>query len=1028
MRWTYALGCILFIFALGEPAPGSDGFTEQRIDLGGVWRFRLDPANKGLEEGWMLVENWAGKEGVLSADVPGPWELLPEGAGFDGVAWYSTSFLLPPEAGGRAAALCFSSVNYACTVYLNGKEAGRHEGGYSPFIVWIPESSAGREISLVLRVVDPGRRPADGMTLDAVPHAKESWYYNFGGITGDVTLRLLPKVYIEDLFPLLTAPAGMEGSGRNRVLFNLANRGKEPVEASFRLTLREASSQDEKTLILEGRMEVPPGAAEKEVDLSNAPLRAWSPKEPVLYEVGLEITSSEGRHSLCRLTGARLFELKPEGFYLNGERIYLKGILYQAYYPGTLYRPPSDEWVEREVRDILECGFNLVRAHLRPLPEGFLDACDRSGLLVMAEPAIGWIYEESDALERRLSRSVESLVRRDRHHPSIVWWGMLNELSGVAYPLAPELMARARLLDPSRLITDDSGAWGGAGQYFAPFEDRPREYLDYHVYIPYPLSVQAREYLGALGDGKRPAFVSEFGFGGMDDLEGTAAFFKDNPFLEDASEYAQMLRGAERSMAGTVLKDVFPSLRDVIRAAEGIHGESALEIGSLLKANRKLCGYCFTQYQDVSWELSAGIVNVDGSRKPSFEALKRLNEMGDAPEEEEAFQTFEVPKTLPAGEGRIFLFRTPPAVKTALEGRQPLASIDDEVRLLGGRGVVLTGDNLSLIKKENIKPYVRLMRYVRGGGTLVFLNPPRLDNAFAPRNMNYDQEGFVPDLPVPIHFRRARGSFVGHFQFVNPGSNFWLGLDHGPVVLGRPFGRVLPHYNHLPLGVEGAQILAGGYDAYGLFTGAGLLSVPFGEGRILISDFQILPNLGDDDVAEYLLICLVEYALARSREMDDTALTDDRPLPGTAAEEEIAYALFDHRRYLALGERLSIQRMDGTRHRYNFYPDLFQWNRIRIRGLDRLIEGRIPEALEELRSIDDVMNEKLKEWIDLEKKLDLRLSQYQRTGAADIPLRQAGRYYHAALAALWDGEKIRFNDALDILVKAFKALPEAQKK
>lgn len=1028
MRRTYTLGCILFLFALVEPALGSDGFSEPRIDLGGIWQLRLDPADKGLKEGWMLPEKWAGMKGVLSADVPGPWELLPEAAGHDGVAWYRTSFLLPQEAEGRAAALCFASVNYACTVYLNGKEAVRHEGGYSPFVVWIPEPSREREISLVLRVVDPGRRPADGMTLDAVPHAKESWYYNFGGITGDVTLRLLPKVYIEDLFPLLTAPAGMEGSGGNRILFSLANRGKEPMEASFRLTLREASSQDEETLILEGRMEVPPGAAEKEVDLSDVSLHAWSPKEPVLYEAKLEISSSEGRHSLRRLTGARLFELRPEGFYLNGKRIYLKGVLYQPYYPGILCRPPSEEWVEREVEDILECGFNLVRAHLRPLPEDFLDACDRSGLLVMAEPAIGWIYEESDALEGRLSQSMESLVRRDRHRPSIVWWGVLNELSGVAYPLAPELMARARGLDPSRLITDDSGAWGGVGRYFAPFEDGPREYLDYHVYIPYPLSVQAREYLSALGDGKRPAFVSEFGFGGMDDMEGTAAFFKDRPFLEDASEYAVMLKGAERSMARTVLKDVFPSLRDLYLAAEDIHGESALEIGSLLMANQKLCGYCFTQYQDASWELSAGIVNVDGSRKPSFEALKRLNETDGVPEEEEAFQTFEVPKTLPAGEGRIFLFRTPPAVEIALDGRQPLESIDDEVRLLPGRGVVLTGDNLSLIKKENIKPYVRLMRYVRKGGTLVFLNPPRLNNAFAPRYMNYDQEGFVPDLPVPIHFRRARGSFVGHFQFVNPGSEFWLGLDHGPVVLGRPFGPVLPHYHHLPLGVEGAEILAGGYDAYGLFTGASLLSIPFGEGRILISDFQILPILGDDGVAEYLLICLVEYALARSREVDDAVLKDGRPLPGTAAEEEIAYAMFNHRRYLALGERLSIQRMDGTRHRYNFYPDLFQWNRIRIRGLDHMIEGRIPEALKDLKSIDDVMNEKLMEWIELEKKLDLKLSHYHRTGVADIPLRQAGRYYHAALDALWDGEKIRFNDALDILVKAFKALPETQKK
>ncbi|HZJ70999.1 MAG TPA: hypothetical protein VFF36_08715, partial [Planctomycetota bacterium] len=178
-----------------EPRPGAEAATEV-VDLGGSWEVWLDPQDVGLPNGWVAalcagLLPPGGPAQPLSLPVPGPLEGDASTVGYDGVAYYARTLQAPASVEGARAVLRFEQVDYVCQVWLDGKPVGQHEGGFEPFAFDLTgRLRAGAEQRLVVRVVDPGARPVDGLTLRATPHAKQSWYENFGGLLGPVTLQL----------------------------------------------------------------------------------------------------------------------------------------------------------------------------------------------------------------------------------------------------------------------------------------------------------------------------------------------------------------------------------------------------------------------------------------------------------------------------------------------------------------------------------------------------------------------------------------------------------------------------------------------------------------------------------------------------------------------------------------------------------------------------------------------------------------------------------------------------------------------
>ncbi|MFO0984236.1 MAG: glycoside hydrolase family 2 TIM barrel-domain containing protein [Planctomycetota bacterium] len=463
------------------------------LSLNGAWQIRYDPRNRGLEQGWAEQPPTGG---WYEERVPACIEEYETGAGYDGVVWYRTTFTVPASWQFEHLWLRFTQVNYRTTAWLNGTALGTHDGGYTPFRFELTASVQPGENHLLLRVVDPGAKEVDGLKLSSHPHAKEDWYFNHGGVIGDVTLVPTRALAIDDVFV-----AGDPERGRADLQVRLLGRLADAVPDTIMVRAELLPEDGVEQL---AAAEVAAQGSDDTVALSLPIDRAarWSLEHPKLYDVRVTLArAGEVLDQRLVRTGFRTFTVQGNRFELNGKPILLRGVLYQPYYPGTLARPPSADWVERDVDRALDAGFNLMRQHERIAPRALVEYADRKGMLLFSEPSIGWLAGAASAgeLAPLCLQEVRGLIERDRNSPSVVMWGMLNEGSGQAHALEDRLTAFARSLDPTRIVCDDSGGWQNGAYYLAPHSMTHVAYDDVHAYLPHPERAVALHELRSFG-------------------------------------------------------------------------------------------------------------------------------------------------------------------------------------------------------------------------------------------------------------------------------------------------------------------------------------------------------------------------------------------------------------------------------------------------------------------------------------------------------------------------------------------------
>jgi hypothetical protein len=253
------------------------------------------------------------------------------------------------------------------------------------------------------------------------------------------------------------------------------------------------------------------------------------------------------------------------------------------------------------------------------------------GLLVYEEPAIGWI-EKSQWMQARCEREVREMILRDRNHPSVVVWGMLNEtgnagyrIKGGAQLIKDELCVLARSLDPSRLIIDDSGGVNATkepARFMRPYHDVLEPYDDLHVYQRAPVDHEIESYYRHNGDPQTLVFLSEFGFGGMEDLESVIAQYgEDAGKLKDARFLEAMLEAGRKGFEERGLERVFTDFAQFAAATRELQSDAARYQIDALRSNTKLGGYCYTQLADAGHEFCAGMLDRWRRPKPVFKVL-----------------------------------------------------------------------------------------------------------------------------------------------------------------------------------------------------------------------------------------------------------------------------------------------------------------------------------------------------------------------------------------------------------------------
>lgn len=436
------------IFRPEYPRPDFDR-SHRWLSLNGEWDFAADPDNNGLQTGWEQPGHALWSQQI---HVPFAWESsashieqewLP-------VGWYRRIVERPSEWADERIILHIGAAHYLCQVWLNGQWIGEHIGGYLPFSFDVTDALDHGQGEVIIRVEAP-------LDKRSIPHGKQRSRpaddYNdcaftaTSGIWQSVWLEGRPATYIEQIH--LRPTDDLTGI-HVRVTLN----GTHLDEATLSLYIQ---GQARQVLSVQGEAVVT-----TIIPLHNPHL--WTPKTPHLYTIIVQLESADGRDRVGSYTGLRKIEVQGTRFLLNGQQLYIRGVLDQGYWPESGYTAPDDAALRRDVELALEAGYTLARKHIKLEDPRWLYWADTLGLLVWAEPpCVGRYSHEAIAL---FESQLAPMVARDGNHPSIVLWCIYNEEWGLDWQCAQDIERQGAVkraydllsaLDESRPIIDNSG-------------------------------------------------------------------------------------------------------------------------------------------------------------------------------------------------------------------------------------------------------------------------------------------------------------------------------------------------------------------------------------------------------------------------------------------------------------------------------------------------------------------------------------------------------------------------------------------
>ncbi len=429
---------------------------------GPEWLLATDPGNVGRDEEWFL----APPHEVEAKQTRVPWIIQEPFPGYHGVAWYWRDFNVPqhPDPQGRVL-LRFWGVDYLAEIWLNGKKVGAHEGGETPFVLDVTDAVKPNAANrLAVRVLNPTHQPIDGIVLNQTPkqarvipyHAGAA--YNAGGITDSVELVLAPAVRVEDVF----ARADPK-TGAIRVVANVRNAGEQPTAGRIEFSVAPAAGGETiRSVSIEQALPVGDTPVEAELNVPDA--HFWDLNDPYLYRITARVVVGKAdAHSTSEQSvrcGFRDFRFEDGYFRLNGRRLLLRSTHTCNHFPVGLRLPADPDLARRDLINLKTMGFNMIRFIWGGALRYQLDLCDELGLMVYEESFAAWPMEPSPQMDARWDRSISELIRRDRNHPSIVIWGLLNETNdGPQFRRAAASLPMVRALDDSRMVFLNSGRW-----------------------------------------------------------------------------------------------------------------------------------------------------------------------------------------------------------------------------------------------------------------------------------------------------------------------------------------------------------------------------------------------------------------------------------------------------------------------------------------------------------------------------------------------------------------------------------------
>ena len=554
------------------------------MNLNGEWDFCIDNERSGKERGFFEKDAAFGKK----ITVP----FCPESE-LSGVnhkdfmygVWYKRTFALTEEQAKKRTVLHIGAADYKTAVFINGKEAGTHKGGYVSFEFDITALVAEGENTVTVYCEDDTRSRF-------IPSGKQCerfgsygcLYTRTTGIWQTVWLEFTEKEFIESV---KFVPDALTGS----VTVRAKLCGKNDFSAKFFYEGKEVGAENIENAF---------GTVTFTVAL----------KEKHLWEIGCgrlyDVEFSFGGDRVKSYFGLRSIALDGKKFLLNGKPIFMRLVLDQGFYPDGIYTAPTDEALKNDILLSKAVGFNGARLHEKVFEERFLYHCDKEGYIVWGEyPNWGLDHTDKEAIYHILPEWLDE-IKRDFNHPAIIGWCPFNETwdingrrqeNGVL-----ELIYKAtKAADSTRPCIDTSGNYHVMTDIYDVHDynqdpetfkaNYDKLFTDGELYDQVNRNGKRQEY-----DGKSPVFISEYGgirWSVVNDGSGWG--YGNAP--KAAEEFIERYRG----------------------------------LTTALLENPELCGFCYTQLTDVEQEQN-GVYTYYRKEKFDSAIFKEINSQPAAAE------------------------------------------------------------------------------------------------------------------------------------------------------------------------------------------------------------------------------------------------------------------------------------------------------------------------------------------------------------------------------------------------------------
>jgi beta-galactosidase len=438
----------------------------QRTLFNDNWEFQLKPSDP-----------------VSIVSLPHSPKLEPRvmNGQFSGEVIYRKRFDYPLDNGKRLL-IEFEGAMHTAKIVLNGKNVGQHVGGYLPFQIDLTEAL--KDSANVLEVFLDNR---EDPTIPPGKPIKDLDFYYHAGIYRNVWLEEVGGVQIQ--YPYFQTIDANPSSAILQLDFELKYEPDWIIlplqvqakigDATFILT--NASFIDSTNVI----------SYTGKINLKTPQL--WSPSDPNLYDLKIDVIYAQDTIARQVLkVGIRKPELRADGFYLNGTKLFLSGTNRHQEYPYVGNAVPNNAQ-KRDAQLIKDAGFNFVRLSHYPQAPAFYEACDELGIIVM-DAIPGWQFFGPPPFEQRCITDLEALMLRDRNYPSVIFWeNSLNETE----------MPEKFMLEMNRIAKRYIGQNG----FTAGWLDHP----SYDVFIPARQHAKAPDYWANYKPKAKALFIAEYG-------------------------------------------------------------------------------------------------------------------------------------------------------------------------------------------------------------------------------------------------------------------------------------------------------------------------------------------------------------------------------------------------------------------------------------------------------------------------------------------------------------------------------------